>query len=92
MDSATLCFLYGNLHASLLSIHRIFEPRIFLAQLLCGSGEPIAINRAHPDFVLLLRNFRKTENSPDPRIELETLCPAVALATTRPTRLVLNSI
>ncbi|KAF9791731.1 hypothetical protein SFRURICE_020130 [Spodoptera frugiperda] len=36
--------------------------------------------------VLLLRNLRNTDNSlPDPEIEPETSCPAVALAITRPT-------
>ncbi|KAF9797438.1 hypothetical protein SFRURICE_005914 [Spodoptera frugiperda] len=44
-----------------------------------------------PDSKLLLRSFRKTEKSPaitspDPRIEPETSCWAVALATTQPTR------
>ncbi|KAF9796787.1 hypothetical protein SFRURICE_016671 [Spodoptera frugiperda] len=43
----------------------------------------------------LLRNFRKTGKSPvntllNPGIEPDTFCPAVAFATTRPTRQFLN--
>ncbi|KAF9813786.1 hypothetical protein SFRURICE_007941 [Spodoptera frugiperda] len=55
-------------------------------------GEPVAIYWAQiPDSVLLLRNFGNIEKSPaillpDPGIEPETPCSAVALATTRPTR------
>ncbi|KAF9811930.1 hypothetical protein SFRURICE_021287 [Spodoptera frugiperda] len=50
-----------------------------------------------PDSVLPLRNFRNTEENPviptlpDPGIEPETSCPAVALATTRPTRQSINT-
>uniref|UniRef100_A0A2H1VC88 SFRICE_015184 n=1 Tax=Spodoptera frugiperda TaxID=7108 RepID=A0A2H1VC88_SPOFR len=41
-----------------------------------------------PDSMLQLRNFLKKPNNtlPDSGIEAETSCPAVALATTRPTK------
>uniref|UniRef100_A0A2H1VFA0 SFRICE_023482 n=1 Tax=Spodoptera frugiperda TaxID=7108 RepID=A0A2H1VFA0_SPOFR len=40
-DSVKLCFLYGMMRAmdgSPLSLHRIFELRIFFAQLFCGGA------------------------------------------------------
>uniref|UniRef100_A0A2H1WH35 SFRICE_015221 n=1 Tax=Spodoptera frugiperda TaxID=7108 RepID=A0A2H1WH35_SPOFR len=45
-------------------------------------------DRLPSDSVVLLRNFRQTEikpSNPDLGIQPETFCPAVALATTRPT-------
>ncbi|KAF9809275.1 hypothetical protein SFRURICE_015738 [Spodoptera frugiperda] len=50
---------------------------------------PEGVGRGEADAVLLLRKFRKIEKSstmPNTGIEPETPCPAVALATTRPTR------
>ncbi|KAF9799386.1 hypothetical protein SFRURICE_003083 [Spodoptera frugiperda] len=86
----SILFLCGRQRCTLRHVVTLYnvDPRftIFVVMYILCPVDTI------PDSVLPLRNFRKTENNPviltlpDLGIEPETPCPAVAVATTQPTR------